>query len=454
MNTRFKEQEDIYMDNNTGLVEQDPKTQEAVDTLQQQYLVAMTDNISQAAQVKTAATAIDIGTGQQNVNYVIPQRQLDAEALLAKGTSTDTPDVVITGDKSKLSVQRKTGESFDVVPTQPQEPVRTFDLRQSVLASTNPAQSTFNFDAKIQELKAMPYGTDRQAQTAAILSSIEEQAVAQQGRLRAIAAQKAGVNDAQDALTLTMAIQNKSIAQGIMRPGDVSYQLIEAQKVLVGAQLIANKQEEDFIKSDPTLARLASYRTTLNTDFKITESRMLRADNEENKALAKEMTRQQKLAPGATDPAILANFVLATKSKLDMSQEVDRKALEDQFTMAYNKNDPTAKALQKTARLDRDNAPILLTDPDPIVRKQAYDIVVARDRISLGLSDTDPMPGYLKTLGELVKDPNVLLTPEDKKKLTAGISKQVDAKGKAETTRAAQANSINNLVNEIGRAHV
>jgi len=362
----------------------------------------MAQEEQKVAKARTEATNIEIGT--------VPA---DSRVVKTFGRTT----VVKNNDGSQSVVN-------DI-----STPIAESKITQSIVAD----RPSFDIDREFAKMRGLTDPDERESMAQQLFVNIGQEATVAQQRIRTLAAQQAGVNDAQASLDKNIALDNAAVAIGRIRPGDTTTQTTNARATFQAALQSANQLETDLIKKDPDIQKYNDYRALLTREFGQIDK-----------------MQQRKEAKDAVLPPLTDARLMNAKHAIGIETNDTRKLKEEVGN--YLLKD---KALVAVIDATKQDFPKLLVDPDAKVRRYAYNIIAGYERSNLGLGPKEELPGYVLQLEKLVADREALMSPEAKKELskpTSDFSKASGEKAKGELRTNALYNNLVKTIEETTAA--
>lgn len=406
--------------------------------LQEGAMQQLADQEMQMAEVKTAQATVELGVKPQNVSYVGGNTN-------DLGSTTDY--IVKAGNRygtfGRTTATKQADGTVRISTPPPSAPVSQGNLNPAAIIQQQASgQNSFNIESELGKLRTITNPAERQDAAQLLLMNIDSGLINIQGRIRSIAAQRAGVNNAQLSLDQNLALDIAAVKMGKIKPGETTIQTQQATAALAAAMGVADKMEKDYLITDPEARRLDTYRNLVVHDFKRTELKAdqsaIRAERDEARAEDRRDRLDSQL-PVMTDQ--LLNNV---RSALGI-KETDRGRLQDQIKNTLVKD----KALQQVANADKNTLPLYLVSEDPKVRQYAYNIIANAERELLELNDKAELPDYIKQLEKLVADPGALLTDLDRTEMKKPTSEFSMASGNAEKSKVRTTVAYKSLINLI-----
>lgn len=336
--------------------------------LQEILIANMAEEEERLAKVRIEATEINVGTIKKGQTHIVPP-----------GAA-----IVATFGRTKSS----TDKNGRTTVTTPEVPVHEIDTGKVVAAAVSGVKE-FDVDTEFRKLRSFTDVNQREDFAQLLYMNIGQRATVAQERIRSIAAQQAGVVDAQAALDKNLALDIAAVQTGKIRPGDTTIQTTNARSTFQAALTAANALETDLIKKDPEINKLSDYRLLLNREFQQIDKRQDKAEHTEAQF-------------GPMTDARLTNARFA----LGLADNTTK--IIPQVHAALKKD----KALAQVLDAGKADMPRLLVDPDMNVRRYAYKIIEGMERVNLGLGPNDKLPGYITALEPLIADRGKLTSAE------------------------------------------
>lgn len=416
-------------------------------------------NMSRVAQSNTA-TAEAVATPNDPMELLQLAASATANQDIAKSKTKDVATQVGTA-KNRYSYVLQPGErlvktfggtkvqdqSGRIVSTEPEIPALlkapAVDERQVVANQIEGVKPGSDLDVQKEfgSLKSLS-GDERLDRANQLLVNIGMQVSREQDRIRSIAAQESGVNDAQ------AAYQNFTRLAQAMRPGQRVQEVEDSRKSLNDAMIIANKREADLIAASPSLRQLKEYHDAITRDITFTARRQDRRDVR----TARQEDKDAELV--AITPEILVNGRFALGMNKPANAEEEQKMRRAIYNSARG-NKQLALALEA----DKNNIVSLLTHPDVKVRTYAFSITRGLERQYQELDEKAPDPSNVTSIAKLVENPdnwikeNSALIPNDMKKRFKEESMMASGeKAKTETTQGHRIAQVNYILDQRFRA--
>jgi len=374
-----------------GIVQEDPEAAAKLQQAFQETLIAkMAEDNRRTAIARTEATNIEVGTVPANSR------------------------VVATFGRTK--VVNKGGQ--DVIVEETGVPIQAAKITEAIVKD----KPKFDIDQEFAKMRQLTDPDEKEAFAQTLFVNLGSAGTIAQDKIRTIAAQRAGVNDAQAALDQNIALDNAYIAAGRLQPGANTTQTAGARAAFQAALSAANQLESDLIKKDPDIQKYNDYRSLLSLEFKNIERAQNRRDTQE-----------------ATLPPLTDARLMNAKHAMGI-ETTDTKKLKEEVGKVLFKD----KALLAIIDAGKQEFPRLLIHPDERIRRYAYNMIAGYERENLGLSKKDELPGYVKNLEKLVANREALLPDVDKKKLLKTTAIGEKAKGEERDTAL-----YNHLIKQI-----
>ncbi len=380
--------------------------QKLAQVLNETLLSSMAAEEERMARARTEAANIEVGTTDpKEQNYVVP----------AGGS------IIKTFGSTKAVT--KDGVTTVTTPAATPKPGYEVDVKQVATQEAN-KQPTLDIEKEMTNLRGMTNPDEKDVAAQQLYVNIGQQASVAQERIRALAAQRSGSNDAQAALDKWIALENAAHQTGKLRMGDHYAQTDAARVTLQHALQTSNQLETDLIKQDPQLQKYTDYRALLNREF----GQINRAQDRQDRNVDQF---------GALTPERLTNAKLAIGMK-----ETDSVKLTSAVYNELKKN----KALHSVLDVGKSDYPAALASPDIEVRRYAYNIIAGKEAALNG----GVVPDYVKKLEPVIMNRRALLTP-DQNKVLDRPSKTTGQKAHEEEQGRAIAQGIAGFIEMVGR---
>lgn len=332
--------------------------QQLAQVLQETLISSLAAEDERVAKARVESSNIEVGTGSRLVTTFGRTKAVVKDGVITVTTPEAAPD-------HNLNVAKLTQDAVSGRPS-------------------------FDISAEFNKVRSITDLDEKEAAAQLLFTNLGQQAAVAQDRIRSLAAQKAGVNDAKAAVDKWTALEIAGLQTGKLRTGDHYIQTEEARKLWKETLQTANQLEVDSIKSDPTLRSIEDHRALLTREFTQIDKRQDRGDR---------LTEQFGVM---TDPKI-NNARLA----LGITETNTNKILPGIYT-ELKKN----KALHAVLDAGKADMPRLLVDQDINVRRYAYNIMAGMERENLGLSPDAKLPAYVTALEPLIANRDALISKE------------------------------------------
>lgn len=403
------------------------------DPLEMLQLAASATANQDIAKSKIKDINTSVGTKSTPVSYVLQPGQRLVQTFGNTVVKNQKGEIIRTDAQGNIV----SGE----IPAELRGPA--IDEKSVVANKVEGTSKNANFDIvkEFGSLKSMS-GDERLDYANQLLVNIGMQQAKEQDKIRAIAAQQAGVNDAQ------AAYQSFTRLAAQMRPGQRVIEVEESRKSLNEAMIVANKYEADLIAANPQLKQLSEYHAAITRDMSLS----IRRDDRRTVAQERQAEKDKDLLVITPDRMVNGRLALDIKQPTNAKDEqATRRAIFD-----MQKGD---KQLQLVLDADKNNITDLLVHPDAKVRQYAFKITRGLERQYLGIKEGAPDPGTVRAIDGIVANPDLWieknngLLPPDMVKLY-GQKKQL-AKGEKELTGVNQefrVDAINHIMDKRFRA--
>lgn len=331
------------------------------------------------AKVKINETAAQAGVNAAGYSYVLGQNQRLLQTFGKKTTTSKNAagETVVT-------------VPVDANPVPPELRGPAIDERQIVADQIAGFKGGFDIGKEYGMLRNLD-GDARLDRANMLLVNIEQQMGAEQEKIRGVAAQQAGVNDAKASLDA-----NTKLDRAFGRVNQLTQETLNARNTLNESMIIANKYEADLIAGNPQLRKLKGFHDAITRDISFQGPRIRSKEIRDERIAIKEETVNAEITP---EKYLNGRLALGIKEATTAGEE--QKIKETIFNNAGKD-----KLFKAVLEIDRNNVFAYLVHKDPKVRQYAFKIAQGLERGNRNLGPDAPDPANIVAIKGLVENPD------------------------------------------------